>query len=375
MRLPFLVLAFAIATTPAYARQSSIDAALDTAVAETQRTHPELPSISLSILSPRHGIDWTGISGSLTQKGTPLKSPPAFRIASVTKVFVAAAVLKLIEDGRFAVTDPITRLISAETAAQLRQDGYSPDDIIVRHLLEHSSGIFNYANGSFAAQVVKEPGHIWTRREQIAFAMTQGDPVNRPGEAFHYSDTGYIILGEIIERATGEALPQAVRRLNKFAALGIGHSWFETAEPLPDGAPAIAHQYLAGTDMAGHHPSFDLFGGGGIVSTTRDLARYFRALSLGSVFDRRETLALALIAPDVPRQAGEMPHAPLMMVYPLGKHRCWGHGGFFGTWAMYCPDIDTAIAVAVNANTGGRNDGIKDMLNRVDSVLAESGIR
>lgn len=375
MRALIWTLALGLSISPAHAQTRPVEAELQAAVDTTLAAHPELPSIALTVLSPRGGIDWTGASGRIAFKGAPLKSPPAFRIASVTKSFVAAATLRLIEDGKFALTDSIGRLVAPETAEQLRGDGYDPDAITIRHLLEHSSGIFNYVDDAFVQKVASDPRHIWTRREQIAYAMAHGEPVNEPGAAFHYSDTGYVILGEIIERATGEPLPQATRRLNKFAALGIDTTWFETQEPAPAGAPPLAHQYYAGRDMTDHHPSFDLYGGGGLVSTTRDLARYFRALSLGWIFDRPETLAMGLTAPDLARKAREVPHTPLMMVYTIGRHRCWGHGGFFGTVAVYCPDIDTAIAVSVNANTGGRNTGINEVLGKVDLALAERGIR
>src|SRR5205809_483841 len=186
---------------------------------------------------------------------------------------------------RFARAHP-----SFPGVALLRGGGYAVDAIHVRNLLQHTSGLYDYADDhAFQAFVVSHPRHRWTRAEQIQFAMTHGKPLFPPGTDFHYSDTGYILLGEILERVTGQGLGAAYRSLLHFDRLGLGQTYLETLEPKPPHAAPRAHQYLGGIDTAGFDPSFDLYGGGGLVSTVRDLDRFHRALLTGQVHEKPAT--------------------------------------------------------------------------------------
>jgi D-alanyl-D-alanine carboxypeptidase len=81
-----------------------------------------------------------------------------------------------------------------------------------------------------------------------------------------------------------------VRSLVRFDKLGLRHTWWETLEPAPAGVPDRAHQYLGGFDSHGIDPSFDLYGGGGIVAPMAELAHFLTALLGGQVFEQRETL-------------------------------------------------------------------------------------
>lgn len=348
-----------------------LQAVLDKAVVD----HPQNPSFALTVYAPARRIEWTGFSGHVTFGGPPVTSLLSFRVASVTKVFVSTAILRLVEAGKITLAAPISAYIAPETAAQLRGGGYDPDKILVRHLLEHTSGLFDYAmSDPYLSRAAAEPKHRWTRAEQIGVAMTVGKPLGAPGERYHYSDTGYVILGEIIERVSGQPMPAAIRRLDKFDALGLRSTWFETLEPPPAGALPRAHQYYAGQDFYDADPSADLYGGGGIVSITPDLARFYRAILVGQVFERPETLPMALLAPNVLHAEHDAPHAPLLYVVKLGNHQCWGHGGFFGSLVTYCPDIDTAIALTVNANAPGKNTAIGDVYKAVADILdADAG--
>ena len=170
-------------------------------------------------------------------------------------------------------------------------------------------------------------------------------------------------------------MAKAVRDLARLDGLGLKATWFETLEPVPAGAPARSRQYFGDIDVYDFDPSFDLWGGGGIVSTTRDLAHFYRAILVGQVFERPQTLALGLATPHVAHEDADTPHAPLLAVMKIGQHQCWGHTGFFGTLAAYCPDIDTAIAVNVNANVPGKNTAIYDIASAVAAVLDENGAR
>jgi D-alanyl-D-alanine carboxypeptidase len=137
--------------------------------------------------------------------------------------------------------------------AVLGGDGYDPSAITVRHLLHHTGGLYDYAtDGDYQTAVLSDPARRWTRAEQIGFAMDHGDPLARPGVAYHYSDTGYVLVGEIIEQASGRPLAAAYRTLLGFERLGVDETYLETLEPAPTGVAPPAHQYVDDIDLVVH---------------------------------------------------------------------------------------------------------------------------
>jgi len=172
---------------------------------EAAKAKKDIVGFSLSVQSPELGIDFTQATGyDGLEKNHVLDPEQPFRIASLTKVFVAAAILRLREKGKLSIEDPISKYISQEHITILKNGGYDPDKITIRHCLTHTSGLYDYAEGGpeYIEEASKDPNRRWTRTEQIQFAMDNGKPHAAPGEENHYSDTGYVLLGEVIEQGT-----------------------------------------------------------------------------------------------------------------------------------------------------------------------------
>jgi D-alanyl-D-alanine carboxypeptidase len=173
---------------------------------------PTMPARLLHVLAPEVDIEVAaGVSDIATRE--PVVPGSRFRIASVTKPFVAAATLRLVEDGRLTLDNTVDRLLDGPYDELLRDGGYDTAAITLRHLLTHTSGIYDFASdaydasipGGFIAACHGDPGRRWTRFEQIGFAVSHGKPYGPPGTVFGYSDTGACLVGEIIERTTGRA--------------------------------------------------------------------------------------------------------------------------------------------------------------------------
>lgn len=320
---------------------------------------PTMPARLLHVLAPGLGVDVevaAGVADLAT--GEPLAPGSRFRIASVTKPFVAAAALRLVEDGRLSLDGTISALLAGDYDDLLRSGGYDTDAITLRHLLTHTSGIYDFAadaydagiSDGFEAQALADPKRRWTRFEQIGFAVSHGHPYGPPGTVFAYSDTGACLVGEILERTTGMTMGAAIRDLVGYERLGIVHTWQETVEPEPPDLPALSHQYEKGMDVADMDASVDLYGGGGLMSTCRDLARFFRALLRGGVFHDPATLAtMTTTLEGVPlsEEAGwpEDPSSHGMFLFrrEIGGETWWGHGGYWGTTVYTCPARDVTI--------------------------------
>ena len=339
------LLTLAVAAADAPSAASPTRARLQAATAAFSNDHRTFPGVLLAVISPRlHSTSSAGHDA--LGSSTAIDPRAGFRIASVTKTFTAAAVLRLVESGRVGLDDPIATRLSPATLDILRQGGYDTDAIRVRHLLTHTSSLYDYASDPAFVQFVLTHGrHHWSRREQVRFAMTHGKPYARPGAEFHYSDTGYVLLGEILERATGGGLAHAYRGLLSFKRLGLADTYLESLEPRPREAHARSHQYYETIDSTAFDPSFDLYGGGGLVSTVDDLARFYRGLFHGRVFTKATTLRLMLGKPN-PQSLDDLGMGIFSNQF-VGRN-CWGHSGFWGTTVAYCPRSDLTVALAVN---------------------------
>ena len=320
---------------------------------------PQMPARLLHVLAPRAGVDLevaAGVADLAT--GEPLRPGSRFRIASVTKTFVAAATLRLVEDGRLSLDDTVDELLSGSYDELLRSGGYDTGAITLRHLLTHTSGIYDFAadayelsvTDGFTARVYADPTHRWTRLEQVAWGVEHGKPYGPPGAVFGYSDTGACLVGEVLERVTGTSMGAAIRDLVGYERLGLTHTWQETIEPEPADLPQLSHQYERERDVATMDASVDLYGGGGLMSTCRDLGRFFRALLQGEVFREPSTLeAMTTTLVDVPLAGGitdeDDPSTAGMFIFraDLAGETWWGHEGYWGTAAYTCPAHDVTV--------------------------------
>ena len=328
--------------------------------------NPSIPGEAIAIRAP--GVDITEAVGLAdVGAGTPLQSDTPFRVASMTKTFVAASIMRLVEQKQVRLDAPIAKYISTESADVLRADGYRPGVITVRQLLRHTAGLYDYAeSAAYDAVNVADPGHRWSRLEQLRFATEHGDPVAEPGKIYKYSDTAYILLGEILERTTGASLPGAVRTLVGFRKLGLDHTYWETLEPTPAGEGARAHQYFGTYDNIVLDASTDLYGGGGLVSTVSDLNRFYRALFHGKVFHDAKTLKTMTRVVGPGKDDGAA-----MGIYgdvDVDGEQCFGHRGYWGTQTIHCPKLD--LTIARTTNQADDTDFDSDPLERVVADLA-----
>lgn len=266
---------------------------------------------------------------------------PAFRIASITKTYVAATVLRLVETGMLALEDRISECVSPEIDALLVKDNYRTDVITLKQVLSHTSGLNDHAQSPNFIQVWQQkPSTHWSRQQHIEALTAWTEAVGVPGEKYAYSDSGYLLLGDIIERSTGKPLAQAVRSLLDLDALGLESTWWEQVEPA---RASRAHQVFEGKDTYNWSPSLDLYGGGGLVAPPSDVAKFFNALLTGKVFDKASTLTLMMSSEGLP---DDSPYRLGMLVYTFNGRTFYGHGGFWGTLVVHDQATGSTFAAA-----------------------------
>lgn len=322
----------------------------------------QVPGVSMTVMAPDIDLYWSGATGfDSKEEEDSLSVNQPFRIASVTKTFVATAILRLHEMDSLDINDPISLYISPAHEQLLEDNGYSADSIRIRHCLNHTSGLYDYAmqGQSFAEYIIKNPQKRWSRTEQIQLAMDTGKRTGSPGERYSYGDTGYILAGEIIENLLDTTLGAGLRQLLQYDQLDMPTTWLEIIEETPDDILPYVHRYLSRFETTIWDASMDLYGGGGLVSNTPDLANFMHALFNGGIYEKEETLQLMLKAPVyadtyLPEEDERFKdyRQGLWEINIFGE-KVYMHGGLWGTGLFHLPKYNCTIAVN---NTAGRWD-------------------
>ena len=312
--------------------------------------HDDMPGVLLHVEAPSIGCSWSGASGVAERGGQRLTGGECFRVASVTKTFVAVAVLRLVDGGTIALDEPALPHIPEPAASMFRRAVPDSTVITVRQLLQHTSGVYDFGNDEHYRRAIgTDPSREWSATDLIGIAFEHGSPYGPPGAAFHYSDTGYVLLALLLEQHTGLPLAAALRTTAGIEQLGLAHTWLEGKEPAPPSTPLRVHQYLGPTDTFGFNPSFDGYGGGGLVSTGRDLATYVRAVANGELLSPESTAAMldftaATDLGDVGQRCGlGIFHSTIDGIERIG------HEGFWGVWMYHLPEHDITVAGAHTA--------------------------
>jgi len=329
------------------------------AVVDSLHTGSGYPGLSVGVAGPAGSL---GIAAGLADTARRESLSPRHLLlqGSVGKTYFAALALQLVSEGKLDLDAPISRYLGQESwFARLP----NADRIRVRHLMNHTSGLIRYEFGdAFTRQLGAQPDRVWRPEELVAFIFDQRAPF-APGEGWEYSDTNYIVLGMILEKITGSSVYAEVERRflrplslthtvpsdrRVIAGLAQGYAGAENpfggtdAMILPDGRFAI-------------NPQFE-WTGGGMASTTEDLARWAFALYGGNVLRPSE---LASMLQGVPAPLGPQgtTYGLGVIVRPLQAGTTWGHSGFFPgylTEMMYFPADRWAVAVQVNSSAAPR---------------------
>ena len=225
-----LALTALVAAGGPVAAQSGIGDALRTrlqSVVDDARRDEPVPGISAAVATADD--TWAGVAGKArSAPDLPVGPDTPFVIASVTKTFVAAAILQLREEGRLSFGDKLSRW---ETRVP------NATRMTIRQLLSHTSGVRDmWRHPRYVQRVEGRPNHEWTYREVRAMI---GPPRFPPGKGYEYSNSNYVLLGRIIERATGRSVASEVPAPVP-GAPGSRSTWFQGVE---DGPRAVAMGY------------------------------------------------------------------------------------------------------------------------------------
>lgn len=259
-----------------------------------------------------------------------------FYLGSITKTFTAALVLKLVEEGKLSLDDPISKHLTGFPAPASRAT--------IRQLLNHSSGIMDYS---------KIPGFIAQHRDRdfttaaLVEVMKPLKPVSAPGTQWEYNNGGYVLLGAIVEKVTGQGWPDALR------SRITGPLKLDSVRP-PGKGRAVAASY-GGPDAAAErvaNGAISIAGAAGnLQGNALDLARFANALHYGRLL--RPDLYRLMLAAAPMADGTTMPYG-----FGLRLGRLHGAGTFYQggalrggrTETLYIPQHDLFVAVLTNSD-------------------------
>ena len=348
-----LLLLLLFSPTPLLGRQSD-SAEKVHAKLEQFRAESGFPGINAAVIFRNRRNFTVSVGLADVESARALKPRDRMLAGSTGKTFVAAAALKLVEEGKLTLDEPASRRLGEEPWFKRLPNAES---LTVRHLMRHTSGIPEHVlDRDFLNAIKASPRRVWNPSELLAFALDK--PALFPvGQGWSYADTNYIVLGLIVERAAGRSLYQEVERrfLKPLRLSGTIPAISPKTPRLVTGYARPANPFGAsGSVMADGklivNPQFE-WAGGGFASTAEDLARWALELYGGKVL-KPETRSEAFDA--VPAKTGRGDK------YGLGvqvRESAWGvtygHGGWFPgylTEMEYFPDKDAAIALQFNTD-------------------------
>jgi D-alanyl-D-alanine carboxypeptidase len=305
-----------------------------------------------SVLLVRDGVETDVTAGVRNNAGDPMTASTPFRVGSISKPFVAVMVLQLVDEGRVDLDAPLR--------------DYLPDtqvgaDVTIRDLLSHRSGIPNYTDvKDFVDDVLANRARQFSPEDILGYVASI--PPSPAGQRFAYSNTNFVLLGQLIEHLEGVDLNTALQR-RIATPLGLQATRFDTtaAEPVDGLAAGWSRDVLAGDpdDPYGSIAS-SAFAAGALVSTTGDLAAFLAALFGGKLMSGASLTEMTKMRPE---GYGLGIGGGLDFAFNPGQP-AFGHGGAIPGYLAFMgiqPDNGDTLVVLVN------NDdiNINNLINRV----------
>ncbi|NDK38911.1 DUF3471 domain-containing protein [Pseudoxanthomonas gei] len=306
-----------------------------------EQAYPDRSQPGVAVLVARGDtVLYRGARGAANiELGVPLSPDQVFRLGSITKQVAAAGVLKLAEDGKLSLDDPLLKFVP----------GYpGGDKVTVRMLLNHTSGIRSYTD---LPRVMDGPIQKTVSTAQLVDTFKAEKPDFAPGEGWKYNNSGYVLVGAVIEAASG--MPwHAYLKKTFFDPLGMQHTGYgdETVAVIPGHVTGytLANDKWA---VARYLSMTQPHAAGALVSTVDDLLRWNRALHEGKLLKSdsyRQMITPIGKAQDAKYGFG-ITHDQLR-----GQDMLQHGGGIFGfsTYLLYLPAGDVTAAVLYNADSG-----------------------
>jgi len=327
--------------------------------------------ITMAITNPSSGT-WIAASGKADlHNNVNMQACNIFRVGSTVKTFTATTIIILAEEGKLNLDDKISKYLSGDNIDKIE----NANTATIRQLLQHSSGIYNYIqNLEFQTASLNNLVKEWNANELLRYAHNKKAYFSS-GSDVRYSNTGYILLGLLIEHIEGKPFYEVFQE-KIFTPLGLSMTQFAAKDPIPNGIvrgyidlysnlQVVESTYFSGWDY--------YTADGGLISNPYDLNIFMRGLFNGQLISN-SSLEEMLVWQNPNETDGDF----FPLSYGLGIFKietdygeAYMHSGdAIGYYAnmLYFPDSDVAIAYTVNSNYGKIDEYVSSK-NALESIF------
>ena len=326
--------------------KTRLQAALDKA-----RTDNNITGISAAVWTESNG-DWTGVSGN-SYGNVAVMSDMRFGMGSTSKNFTAALCLKLQEENKLNLDDPISTWLPSINKVK--------PNTTLRQLLNHQSGIASYTESAAFNEVVNgsNPAKVWTTSEILDMI---GEPLFQPGKGLSYSNTNYILAGMILEKVSNKTYKDLLKE-KILTPLGLENTYVEGFETVKG---TIAHPHTNGNDI--FSTSRIAFGtiswaAGCLVSTSGDLNKWWKAYSKDFLSEASKAQARNFQT----QEGADVRYGIGLLEMDINGKKYEGHDGStigYDCFSYYSQDKKQIITVMANS-TGAQSRKVAEALIEV----------
>lgn len=335
-----------------------------------QYTTNAMPGLSIAVYTEAEGW-WAGAHGyaSLENK-TPMQNCHLQYLQSVSKTYMAVAILQLKEQGKIVLDAPITKYLPVAYSKYIKNAG----KITVRMLLNHTSGIPEYnENTAFVSEIIEHPLRNFSAMDCLK-AIANDEPLSEPGSKYKYINTNYLLLALIGDAITGDHA--AFIRKNIFKPLDLDNSYYGND-----------HSYLQGLNLPQSY--WDVFNNGkpvnatnfqkmtvvcskgddGIVCTTTDAIKFLKGLMEGKLLNAESMKEMLDFVKD---EKGNKRYGLGLIYFDLGGNFAYGHGGGgigAGCGLLYIPSHKMYLFFATNLGVFIETELVKKAGEFRDAVI------
>lgn len=335
MTLRTVCFGIALLTMPVIAQAQTASFAVQADQIVNRFTTPAGPSASVAVYRDGKLIYQAARGEASIELHVPAKAASIYRIGSITKTVTAATVLTLVHNGELALTDPLSKFLP---------DYPSASSITLAQLLSHTAGVSDEWN--------VDPAQPLDTKTLVSLIAKQ--PLDfKPGSEWRYSNSGYMLLGAVIEKVTGKSWFEAEHDL-VLAPFGMTHTGYHPDDAVVEGA---VEGYSADATGKLAKPPFVSISGpmtaGALSSTADDIVRLAEGLGNPKVFP--PDLLKAMTTPARLTDGSTAPYGYGLMLSTVRGELAYGHNGGiegFSSQFFVVPKDHVAVAVLVNSDAG-----------------------
>lgn len=318
---------------------------------------------------------WIGADGKADiASDVNMKNCNTFLIASISKVFTAAAVYRYIDHGDLSLEDPISQWLDPEVISKVN----NADQAQIKHLLSHTSGIADFYTTQFELDRINRITNNFSKEEVLKYVYGV-QQTNEVGETYYYSNTNFLLLAMILEQVSGLSFEQ-IYQLEVFDPLGLSSAYYSEEMPIPEGCVKgyvdiydnnkfVESEFLYNDELG-------IGGDGGIAINAFDLAHFFESLWKGELITPTSLESMTNWF-DLPEDwfwetYGQTENGFGLEKFNTSKGYAIGHSGGidgFSTIALYFPEEDKTYILLTN--TAGNEEGANSQELIFEEVLEQ----